>query len=300
MAWTVGLLAAGCSAGGGAPEVAATVGLAKIQSSAIDSATREYLRSQAGKDLEHQMGRDEVGRLVLGFRIKNALLAQVASDMGVTVPADPLERGFSMMGSDEAYRQAGFSTQDLVDANRAGRLSKALAEKIFPRVPVPEDEVRTTFEQHGPVFQQAWRVGADVAIFNSADSCRQLRERVLRGGSFSDTASTLGALQTGSIEVTPISPIPQVFVDAIGQLRNGDISEPVAAGSSWFTVRVNHREDFAARSFEEVKPEVVALLTDEKRQGLFQDWFNRKLHAAPVRVEKYYGKWDPSSGTVTG
>ena len=72
------------------------------------------------------------------------------------------------------------------------------------------------------------------------------------------------------------------------------------AGSSWFTVRVNQREDFAARSFEEVRPDVVALLTDQKRQSLFQDWFNRKLRAAPVRVEKYYGKWDPGTGTVSG
>jgi len=86
-------------------------------------------------------------------------------------------------------------------------------------------------------------VGADVAIFNSADACRQLRERVLRGGSFSDTASALGALQTGSIEVTPISPIPQVFVAANRPAPQGEISEPVAAGSSWFTVRVNHRDD---------------------------------------------------------
>ena len=98
--------------------MAATVGRAKIQSSAIDSATREYLRSQAGKDLEHQMGRAEVARLVLGFRIKNTLLSEVAGDMGVTVSADPLERGFSMMGSDDAYRQAGFSTQDLVEASQ--------------------------------------------------------------------------------------------------------------------------------------------------------------------------------------
>jgi len=300
LAWAVGFLAAGCSGGGKAPAVAATVGPAKIQSAAINSAAREYLRSQAGKDLEHQMGRAEVARLVLGFRIKNILLAQVAKDMGVTVSADPLERGFSLMGSDDAYRQAGFSTQDLVEANRAGRLSQALAEKIFPQVPVPEDEVRKTFDEEGQAFQQAWRVGADVAIFNSADACRQLRERVLRGDSFPDTASKLGALQTGSIEVTPISPIPQVFVDTIGRLHKGEVSEPIAAGSSWFTVRVNQREDFATRSFEEVKPDVVALLADQKRQSLFQDWFNRKLHTAPVRVEKYYGKWDPGSGTVSG
>ena len=299
-ALVAGVLVAGCSDGGKAPAVAATVGRAKIQSSAINSATREYLRSQAGKDLEHQMGRAEVARLVLGFRIKNILLSEVASDMGVTVSADPLERGFSMMGSDDAYRQAGFSTQDLVEANRAGRLSQVLAQKIFPDVPVPDDEVRKTFDQEGQAFQQAWRVGADVAIFNSADACRQLREGVLRGDSFSDTASRVGALQTGSIEVTPISPIPQVFVDAIGRLHRGEISEPIMAGSSWFTVRVNQREDFAARSFEEVRPDVVALLADQKRQSLFQDWFNRKLRAAPVRVEKYYGKWDPGTGTVSG
>jgi foldase protein PrsA len=295
------ILGAGCSSGGHKPaEVAAVVDSTKVSAKEIESLTNEYLRSQAARELSEQVGRAEVARLVLGFRIKNLVLIQTAKDMGVSLPADPLEAGFSVMAAEDSYRQAGFSERDLVEADRDGRLSKALAEKIFPQVPVADDEVRQTFEQQKQAFQQSWRVGADVGIFNSADAATRLRERVQGGEPFAQAAAALGAAHTGTVEVTPISPIPQPFIDALSKLRTGEISEPVAAGASWFVARVDRRDDFSARSFEEVKPEVTAFLADQKRQDLFTDWFVRKLRAAHVRVDEAYGKWDPSSGTVQG
>lgn len=292
---------AGCSSGGDTPaEVAATVGSTKVSAKEIESLTGEYLRTQAGKELEAEIGRPEVTRLVLGFHIKNLVLRHAAKEMGVTLSADPLEGGFSVMAAEESYRQAGFTERDLLQADQAGRLSKAMAEKVFPQVPVADDEIRRTFEQQGQAFQQSWRVGASVGIFSAADAAGRLRERVQGGEGFTEAASSLGALQTGTVEVTPISPIPQPFIDALRTLRPGEITEPVAAGSSWFVARVDRRDDNSVRSFEELKPEVTALLADQKRQNLFTDWFVRRLRAAQVRVDEAYGKWDPSSGTVQG
>jgi len=282
------------------PEVAARVGPAKVSAKEIDSLTTQYLSTDAGKELAQQMGRAEVARLVLGFHIKNLVLLQTAKDMGVSAGADPMEAGFSVMAAEDSYRQAGFTEKDLVESDRAGRLSKALAEKIFPTVPVGDDEVRRTFDQEKQLFEQSWRVGAELAIFNSADAAARLRERVQRGEAFAEVAKSLGAAETGSVEVTPISPIPQPFIDALSKLRTGDLSEPIAAGTSWFVARIERRDDYSARSFDEAKPDVTAFLSDQKRQNLFTDWFVRKLRAADVRVDQAYGKWDASSGTVQG
>ena len=294
-------IGAGCSSGGHKPaDVAAVVGSTKVSAKEIESLTAEYLRTEAGKEIEGQMGRPEVTRLVLGFHIKSLVLNEAAKEMGVSLSADPLEAGFSVMAAEESYRQAGFTERDLLEADRAGRLSKAMAEKVFPQVPVADDEVRRTFEQQGQAFQQSWRVGASVGIFKAADAAGLLRQRLQQGEAFAEAATALGALETGTVEVTPISPIPQPFIDALSKLRPGEISEPVAAGSSWFVARVDRRDDSAARSFEELKPDVTALLADQKRQDLFTDWFVRRLRAAHVRVDQTYGKWDPSSGTVQG
>ena len=44
--------------------------------------------------------------------------------------------------------------------------------------------------------------------------------------------------------------------------------------------------------------EILAVLQDQERQRLFDDWFQQRLTQADVEVHEFYGRWNAQSGTV--
>ena len=42
----------------------------------------------------------------------------------------------------------------------------------------------------------------------------------------------------------------------------------------------------------------AAELVDQQRQSLFQDWFDKQLRTARIRVDKHFGRWDAGRGVV--
>lgn len=293
---------AGCSGGGGHSKVAATVDGDEIASSEIAKLTRQYGQTPQGKQMAEKLGEDELERTVLSFEIKTLILEQTAKEKGVSVDAKTLKGAISAIFADEAhknvYQQAGYSEHDVVTAERSGALSKALAEKMFPDVAVSDQELRDLFKGRAKVYERVWQVEADIAVFESATEAEQLKARVEKGEPFGEVANDLGSLQSASVVISPASPLPPEIIEQVGPIAKGAVSEPLAAGSLWYTVKVNEREDIPARTFDEVKGELTTLAMEQKRHDLFQNWFDKHIRRVRVEVGKGFGKWDRSTGTV--
>ncbi|MGH9000729.1 MAG: peptidyl-prolyl cis-trans isomerase [Acidimicrobiia bacterium] len=293
------VLAAAACGGDGDPEVAATVEGTTIGSSEIAALTETYLDTRPGQALIEDIGEDGVTKLVLSFEIKRLVLERLADEMGVKAEDAAVDDAYSVLAERESYRQAGFTAENLASAGQAARISKALAEEVFPEVSVTGDELARAYEERKKLFERSWRLGAQIAIFDSVEAANTLRRRVQAGTGFAEAAEALGPMEQGDIEVTPVSPLPQPILDAVGQLRQGDLSEPIPAGSIWAVVKVDRREDTPALNFDQVKDSLAAGLGDQKRQALFRDWFVKQLRAAQVRVDEAFGEWDAKAGIVT-
>jgi hypothetical protein len=112
---------AGCSGPGDSPEVAAVVEGAKIPVDETEALLDGHLKAQTAGDAEggHAVDADRTGtaaRFVLLYQIKHALLRHLAREMNVTVDGG---------GNPEA---------------EAGRLSHAMAARLFPDIAAPEGE----------------------------------------------------------------------------------------------------------------------------------------------------------------
>jgi hypothetical protein len=293
----LGLLAAGCG-GGGTPDVAATVGSDEIGADDIEKEAEAFFETAAGQKLVEDFTEAGVKKIILGFRIKHLVLDQIAERRGIHVEPGPIEEAVPILSEEFSSRAVGLSTQGIVDANRAGNLSKAIAEQLFPEVPVTDAEVEEAFTKAKAEYDEQISIEADIAIFNVKPAAEELSRRVREGEEFLEVAPTVGAIKAATVEITPQSPIPAEVVEAIDQLGVGQVSEPLATGASFYVAKVHRIEKVPARTLDEVRDEVRAEVLDQKRQALFQDWFVQQLRRVKVTVDDHYGKWNRETGNV--
>jgi hypothetical protein len=299
----VAAVAAVACGSGGPPKVAATVEGASIASDRVERLTTQWLNSQSNQALNGNgvpVDRKQAAKHVLGFVIRSTYLEHLAGQMGVTGNASAVEVAAPDEVPSAEFEAAGWSKADFAQALRDARLSKAIGEKVFPKVAVSDVELRQKYDRNGDFFRQTWRSQVRVAYFDAAEPARQLKARGVKGDAFDAAARELGAKQAGSIgEVSPVTPLPPPVLDAIAGLQAGQVSDPVAGGGGYLVAVADSREDRGAMGFEEAKPDLTRVLEDEKRQNLFYDWFNKRLSEAAVKVAAYYGKWDRTDQLVS-
>ncbi|HET9770094.1 MAG TPA: hypothetical protein VFS16_04335 [Acidimicrobiia bacterium] len=115
----VAAVTAGCSGRGGSPDVAAVVEGTEISADETEALLDGHLKAQSAQDAGdgHAVDGDRtetLTRFVLLYQIKHALLRHLAREMNVSADGG---------GNPEA---------------EAGRLSHAMAERLFPDIAAPE------------------------------------------------------------------------------------------------------------------------------------------------------------------
>lgn len=294
----------GCSDDGGPPEVAAQVGEEAIAASEIADLTRRYLKTASGQKLAEQFGEDELERLVLGYEIRLRLLEQTAAELGVDEEADTESFGsfvsmlFANEPYEEAYKAHGFSERDLITAERAGQLSQAIAEKVFPEVPVSEKELQALYQERRDQYNQSWEIDAHVAVLASSAAASEAVSKIGNGEEFVRATADAGSLAASETKISRTSPLPVFVIEQVERLQPGQLSDPIPVRDRWLLVLAKERREILARSFEDARPELEAFLADRKRLELFQEWFKQQVGDATVSVDGHYGRWDPVAGLV--
>jgi hypothetical protein len=147
VAVAVTLAAGGCSGGGSStPTVAAVVEGQDIPVRETEALLHAHLDEAAETAAAAGHGDDgdreeRAGRFVLLYQIKHALLRHLAAGMGLPDPP-----------ADEQPEET------------AGRLSRAMAERLFPSVEITEAELRAEYERRAASPEPFPGVPADVGV----------------------------------------------------------------------------------------------------------------------------------------
>lgn len=273
--------------------MAATVEGVKIYSSDVEALVHSYrLRSpsqEGGKASPKTLARS-----ALLHQIRLTFLEHLAANMSnagenrrpETLPPLTPPAGVHGLGPEEL---------SMVRSFQAGRLNETMAHILFPEVTVAEDAVRAEYARLRVAYEHErfWRARVHIATFASDEPAKQFGPGIDRGEPFREVASTLGALNTETLDLTAISPLPRPILEAIATLPPNRVSPPIHADvRGWAVILVEHREDLPTFSFEDVRGDLTRFLADQRRQALFEYWFDKKLQGARVKVSGYYGRWD--------
>ena len=304
--------AAGCSSGSSKPPaVAAEVNDAKVPSADVERLTIQYISASSGsgetvakgpaagkplKPLDKKVGR----RYVLEYLIRLTLLKQLATDNGVSAETEDLLDKALGVAPDSEFSHSAYTREDLRNGLMAGDVSKKLAEKLFPNVAVSDSDIEKHWEIVKDRFKSGWSSSIRAAFLPSKAAAEELRQKVMAGAPFDETATGLGAAKAGSMgQVT--SGTEELSVElrnVIATLHKGELSPPAQAADGYLVFLCEDRQDTVEQSFAQVRPQVLAAVQDQKRQRLFADWLDAREKKAAVKVASYYGKWNKERGSV--
>lgn len=285
------------------PDVASVVEGREILAAEVNALTDRYLAAPATSGRTGStippLERPVALRFVLNYLIRLTMLEVVAAEFELEVEIDPeLELALEAV-SPEEFARSNLTADDLRVAERAGDISRRVALALFPEVAIAEDEVRRIYEQESYRYESGWSATVHTAFFGSLASAEQLRSATEEGASFLEAAQALGALESGSMgSVTSTSPLPPDILEAIGSLGAGEVSETIQASIGWLLFFVESREEIGETPYEAARLEILAVLEDQERQRLFDDWFQERLRRAAVEVHESFGRWNAQSGTV--
>ncbi|HET9772185.1 MAG TPA: peptidylprolyl isomerase [Acidimicrobiia bacterium] len=286
------VLGAGCSKGGGRPEVAATVEGTRVTSAETEAIVEAYLRRQQVEPTGEDIPRDQVAKWVLDYQIKLTFLEHLAGTLGVSSEPESYFGAAADLIRPEGYTSIGQRREDFARELRAGRLSQAMARKLHPDVSISDTALAAEYERRGPLLDRNWKGTAQIARFSAEEAAAQVRGRVQQGETFADAARALGADDVSTVDINPVvAPLPAAVLDAVGQLSPGGVSEPLPA-AGWVVVRLEQRQTVPRLTLDDLRTELTEFLAERERHGLFQEWFQKKFAEAAVDVDSYYGKWD--------
>ena len=169
------LLGGGCSSGGGSrPRVAAVVEGTRIASSETEAMVDAYLRRQSPQPMGEDTPRDQIAKGVLEYQIKLTTLEHLAATLGVSSePASYFDSTARLIQPEDTGR-IGERPEDLARELQAGRLSQAMAKKLFPDVSISDVAVQAEYERRAPLLDRHWKATAQLARFGAEDPATQL------------------------------------------------------------------------------------------------------------------------------
>jgi parvulin-like peptidyl-prolyl isomerase len=295
----VAALGAGCSKGG-KPEVAAVVEGTKVSSSETETIVDAYLKRQQVAPTGEDVPRDQIAKWVLEYQIRLTFVEQLASSMGVQSEPESYYGSAADLIQPDKYGRIGQRREDFARELRAGKLSEAMAAKVFPNVSISDTAVQAEFDRRSPLLDRHWKATAQLARFGTEEAAKQLPPKAKAGENFEAAARALGADEVTSSEINPVvAPLPAAVLDAVGALAPGAVSDPIPLGpAAWVVVRLEKRQDVPRLTIEDLRPELTGYLAERERHDKFQDWFQQKFTEARVKVDSYYGKWDAKSTVV--
>lgn len=294
------VLAAGCSSGGGRPEVAAVVEGVEIASADTEGLVDAYLRRQKAEQQKQELPRHGTVKLVLAYQIKVTFLEHLAKEMRVSSEPKSYFDAAADVIEPETYEAIGLRPGDFARSLQAGQLSKAIAEKLYPNVSVSENALREEYERRAPELERSWKATTRIARFSTEEPAGKVRERVRSGEAFEAAAKELGAERVAAVEINPIvASLPPGVLDAVGAVAPGEVTEGVPAADGWLSILVETREDVPRPTFEELREELTDVVAEQQRAALFHAWFEKKFAKAKVEVDGHYGKWNAKFATVT-
>jgi foldase protein PrsA len=231
------------------------------------------------------------GKDALDQLITRRLIVQEGEQAGITVSEEDLDAEVdsiileSFQGSEEAFLSAldyyGISEESFREDARLNMLVRKLAlEQINPT----DEDVRTYFEEHRYLFDQAEEVEARHILVESEELVNEIAAMLADGDDFAALAAVHSLDQSnkdsgGNLGFFSRGMMVEEFEEVAFALEVGEISDPVQTSFGYHLIEVLDRKEADEADFDTVSEQVrealiedqIALVINELVQVLFEE-----------------------------
>lgn len=225
-------------------------------------------REQWMAELESRFGKDTLRELV---NIK--VVEELAKKYDITIPDDVIERELAV------YK----STYNPLDEQQTGneedwkqqiRYSILLEELLTRDVSIPENEIKTFYENNKDLYNLAESYHLSHIIVKTENEAKKLIEELEGGSSFEALA-----LETSIDEYTANSGgdigfvskdneyVPNSYIEAAQQLSKGEWSDPIQVDEGYAIITLHEKLEGQSYSFDEVKDQIRRQIALEQMEG---------------------------------
>ncbi|MCI0570978.1 MAG: peptidyl-prolyl cis-trans isomerase [Myxococcaceae bacterium] len=213
----------------------------------LDSAVERTLLLQAARELNIQVGPEEVDRRVL----------RISADF----PDEQFES--TLAQSQLSMAQLKQRTHDMLV------VEKLLAQHVYARVAVTEAELRDAWAKHEAEFTEPERVRMAQIVVRELDEARRLLAQLKAGKGFAELARryslSADAKVGGDLGFFARGVMPPAFDEWAFRLAPGQVSDVVATDYGFHLFKVLERKPSRKRELSEVRGELESKLLAERR-----------------------------------
>ncbi|MGH2820451.1 MAG: peptidylprolyl isomerase, partial [Actinomycetota bacterium] len=289
---------------------AATVRSDKIPTSEVETTVEEFKDCKAFDQIASQQGGPgPTTRLfeqsVLSQLIRVEVLRPPAEEREIEVTDQDVQQRIEQIKgqfpSEQAFNQQLASqclTLDQVEELvKAGLLEEKLRAEAIAGTSVPEEELRSHYEQNRGDYDltEVQHILVKKKLLVN-DLSRQLRaapakrvDGLLAQLARKHSTDKSNANDAGRLGLAPPGQFVPEFESAMNDLSIGAISQPVKSQFGYHVIRVTDRK---SQSFEQVRAQIEEQLAGPRQDQEWETWIRDAFDDADVEVNPRYGEFD--------
>ena len=186
---------------------------------------------------------------------------------------------FALKGAEEKLDQTP-EFKAALETFRNQSLARAAIDASLKDVTASDEDAKKFYDEHPDQFTQPERVHVRHILISddvtSADAIAKVQADLRAGASFDEVAKSRSlcpsAAQGGDLgEVSKGQMVPEFEAAAFALKNPGDLSEPVKTQFGWHIIRLEGRTPSSLEPFDNVKPQLLQYLTNEKKNEAFKN-----------------------------
>lgn len=178
----------------------------------------------------------------------------------------------------------------LKEAKRKILMAKFIEEEIEKKVTVKEEEARDYYEKNKDNFMMPETLRASHILLKTEEKAKEVLDKLGAGADFAKLAEEesiditnkrggdVGYFRKGQL-------IPE-FEEACFRLETGQISQIVKTSFGYHIIKLTDRKPAQARSFEDIKDEIKAMLTSAKRKERFNQIIRKLKENTAIEINQ--------------
>ena len=250
----------------------------------LEQFRQEFSRSQPPGQKLSEEERQEMERAFLAQVIDRELALSEADRLGINISPAELELAISETSSEypagtfeTALRERGTNLKDWSEELRRNLLmEKIIAEAVYSRVAVSDDEINAYFEQNQAEFDRPDQVRARQIVVANEEEGQKVLGLLRQGESFASVAKQFSmspdAEEGGDLGFFAHNEMPAEFDAVVFKLTPGRLSDLVKSEYGYHVFLVEEQRKAHRLSLDEARDDIRQHLTNVKEASAYLQW----------------------------